>query len=242
MSTFPDGVLDLPLEVNLALLARVLHREGYDDHVTGHISIRVADGFLFTPRLFSWDEITAADVVRVDASGAHRDGRWSATVAAAMHLAVYDGRPDVSVVVHGHPRYGSLWSSVGSIPPAYDQSSSLGLADSDITLLETYEHVEAPERARLAADALGSSNVMLLANHGVVITGASVPAAHHRAVVFEHRCRTAWQHRLAGPARELTRQERDALGAANPYSDGSLFAAMARREIRSDPDVAKGVA
>jgi L-fuculose-phosphate aldolase len=67
--------------------------------------------------------------------------------------------------------------------------------------------------------------------------GADVVSAHHRAVVFEHRCAAAWQYRLVGGGRPLPDDVVEPLGATHPYDDGSLFAAMARHELRTDPGV-----
>jgi ribulose-5-phosphate 4-epimerase/fuculose-1-phosphate aldolase len=238
MSSFPDPTVGLPPAATLALLARALCREGYDDHISGHISLRLADGtFAFTPRLFSWEEITADDVVRIDADGGVVDGRWTATVASAMHLAVFEARADVQVVIHAHPRFATLWAGAIELPEVYDQSAALGLPDHEVGLLERFEHVEDPVNARQAAQALGSASVLLLANHGVLVAGPTVVEAHGRAVTFEHRCRTAWEHRTAGTGHPITGPIRDQLGATWPYRDGSLFAAMARRELRLDPCV-----
>ena len=41
-----DLLPELPLEVELVLLARALWDEGYDDHLAGHITIRSDDGTL----------------------------------------------------------------------------------------------------------------------------------------------------------------------------------------------------
>lgn len=238
MSAFPDPAADLATPARLALLARTLHREGYDDHVSGHISVRAGDGrFLFTPRLFAWDEVTADDIVCVDGDGHLEGGRWTVTVASALHLAVYEARPDVGVVVHAHPRYATLWAGAVELPGVYDQTAALGLADDEVALLDCYEHVEDPVNSRRAADALGPASVLLLANHGVLVAGQSVVEAHGRAVTFEHRCRTAWEHRTSGGGRVLPDEVRKALGVIWPHHDGSLFAAMARREIRLDPSV-----
>jgi L-fuculose-phosphate aldolase len=214
----------------------MLHREGYADHISGHLSCRLEDNsFLFTPRLFAWDEIRAGDIVHTDMEGQLIEGVWTVTVAAEMHLAIYRARPDVRFVVHGHPEYGSLWASVGELPGCYDQTSVFGLADDEIAQLCTYEHVESPERARSAAAALGQAGVLLLANHGTVVVGEDAPSAHRRAVQFEHRSKVSWRHRIAGTAVSFPADVAESLKRVWPYSDGSLFAAAARLELRLDP-------
>ena len=61
---------DLSPQQELALLCRMLHREGYDDHIAGHITVAQSDGsFLVNPWELAWDELTAADIIRVNAEG-----------------------------------------------------------------------------------------------------------------------------------------------------------------------------
>src|SRR3954447_4504302 len=80
----------------LALLARCLHREGYDEHVSGHLSWKQPDGtFLVDPRAIPWSRLTAADIVRVDESCRVLEGRWGVTPALALHMEIHRRRADV---------------------------------------------------------------------------------------------------------------------------------------------------
>src|SRR5580692_9807213 len=61
---------DLTPAQELALLARCLFAEGFDDHLAGHITYRQPDGtFLVNPFGLTWDEVTASDVMTMDADG-----------------------------------------------------------------------------------------------------------------------------------------------------------------------------
>ncbi|MEP1607398.1 MAG: class II aldolase/adducin family protein, partial [Marinomonas sp.] len=61
----------------LAILCRALHREGYDDHVAGHVTLAQDDGtFLVNPWELTWDEVTADDIIRIDDSGKIIEGEW----------------------------------------------------------------------------------------------------------------------------------------------------------------------
>src|ERR1700694_4965500 len=92
-----------------ALLARMLHREGYDDHLAGHITYRQPDGtLLVNPFGLTWDEITASDIMRTDMDGNVLEGRWTVTPAITLHTEVHKARHDVGVAVHNHPRWGTI--------------------------------------------------------------------------------------------------------------------------------------
>src|SRR5687767_2028440 len=95
----------------LALLCRVLFREGYNDHIAGHITYRQDDGTLLAnPWELAWDEVTAADILTLSADGKVIDGRWNITPAINLHRDMHTQRHDVRVVIHNHPQWGSVWA------------------------------------------------------------------------------------------------------------------------------------
>ena len=60
----------LSARAELALLARILWREGYDDHQVGHMTFREPDGtYLALPLELGWNEVRASDVLRIDGDG-----------------------------------------------------------------------------------------------------------------------------------------------------------------------------
>ncbi len=65
-----DLLLELSPREELVLLARTLWREGYDDHLAGHITYRQPDGTLLcNPWLLLWEEIRPEDVLVIDREG-----------------------------------------------------------------------------------------------------------------------------------------------------------------------------
>lgn len=91
----------------LALLCRVLFREGYDDHIAGHITYRQPDGMLLVnPWELAWDELCASDILTIDERGKILDGQWNVTPAINLHRDIHAARPDIRVVIHNHPQWG----------------------------------------------------------------------------------------------------------------------------------------
>ena len=222
----------------LALLARALHREGYDDHIAGHITMAESDGtFLVNPWELPWDELTADDIIRVDATGAVVEGDWNVTPAIGLHLAIHRRRHDVKVVLHNHPQWGLVWSASGRVPPVYDQTSGQ-IAGDPIFYDEYAGTVDGASEAEAAAAALGDGKWALLKNHGVLIVGKDVRQAHLRAITLEHRCRLAWRVEALGSGQAVADPE--TLRVAQMADDLGfpfLWEAMARREIRLDASV-----
>jgi L-ribulose-5-phosphate 4-epimerase len=221
----------------LVLLARTLWREGYDDHLAGHITYLQPDGTLLcNPWLLLWEEIRPEDVLVIDLDGNLVEGNWPVPLGIPLHLALHRQRHDVVVAVHSHPRYATVWADLGRIPGCYDQSSALG--GGELVVVDEYDGpVNARESAERAVTAMGSADMALLANHGVFVTAGSVRAAHQRAVALEYRSRRAWQVESLGEGRPLPEPASSFFRASDGEGFIGFFEAMARRELRLDPSL-----
>jgi L-ribulose-5-phosphate 4-epimerase len=219
----------------LVLLARTLWREGYDDHLAGHITYRQPDGTLLcNPWLLLWEELRPEDVLVIDLDGNLIEGDWPVPLGIPLHLGLHRARHDVVVAVHSHPRFGTVWADLGRIPPCYDQSSALG--GGELVVVDEYDGpVNTPDSAARAVASMGSADTALLVNHGVFVTAGSIRAAHQRAVALEYRSWRAWQVEAVGSGRELPEPARSFFRSSDGEGFIGFFEAMARREIRLDP-------
>jgi L-fuculose-phosphate aldolase len=234
----PRLMPDLTPQAEVALLCRALHREGYDDHIAGHISYEQPDGtFLVNPFELAWDEICASDVLRIDAELNVLEGRLSANGSLGLHMRMHRTRDDLTVIVHNHSRFGTIWANAQRVPPIYDQTGALLFQD--IALAGDYDGLVAKaENSDAAIRALGAAQAALLANHGVLVTGRSIAEAYVRGLTLEWRCRQAWHMESMGAgvpmkpdvAAKLARRV-DRVGYP------ALWEAMVRRELRADPGV-----
>ena len=232
----PDSLLpELSPRDELVLLARTLWREGYDDHLAGHITYRQADGTLLcNPWLLLWEELRPDDLLVIDLDGNRLEGRWPVPLGIPLHLELHRQRRDVEVAVHSHPRYGTVWADVGRLPGCYDQSSALG--GGELVVVDEYDGpVNSRDSAARAVASMGGADMALLANHGVFVTAGSIRAAHQRTVALEYRSRRAWQVEALGSGRELPEPARGFFRASDGEGFAGFFEAMARRELRLDP-------
>jgi ribulose-5-phosphate 4-epimerase/fuculose-1-phosphate aldolase len=226
---------DLTPREELVVLARTLWREGYDDHLAGHITYKQPDGSLLcNPWYVLWRELRPEQVIRIGLDGAVVEGDWPVPPGIPLHLELHKRRHDVVVALHHHPRYGTIWADVGRVPPVYDQSSALG--GGELVLVDEYRGpVNDPRAAALAVEAMGGADLALLANHGVFVLGSSIRAVHQRAVALEQRCHHAWQVEAAGGGRELPEPARSAMQASDGTRFIGFWEAMARQELVADP-------
>ena len=237
-SPTPEKLIpDLSLREQLVVLARTLWREGYNDHLAGHITCNLGDGTLLcNPWLLTWAELHPSQVLRIDLNGRVVEGDWPVPLGIPLHLALHQLREDVTWAVHNHPIYGTVWADLGEVPPILDQSSALG--GGRLVLVNEYSGpVNDPESARRAVEAMGDATLALLAGHGVFVLAGSARAAHQRAVALEQRCQHAWHVRAAGGDAESPLPA--AYLGAMAGSDGEGFLgfweAAVRAELRADP-------
>ena len=237
-SPTPDSLLpELNPREELVLLARTLWREGYDDHLAGHITYRQPDGTLLcNPWLLLWEELRPEDVLVIDLDGNSLEGRWPVPLGIPLHLELHRQRHDVVVAVHSHPRYGTVWADLGRVPACYDQSSALG--GGEIVVVDEYDGpVNDRGSAARAIAAMGTADMALLANHGVIVTAGSIRAAHQRAVALEYRSRRAWHVDAVGSGRELPEPARGFFRNSDGEGFIGYFEAMARQELRREPSL-----
>lgn len=236
----PEQLLP-PLEPRdeVVLLARALWREGYDDHLAGHITYRQDDGtFLTNPWFLLWDEFGPEDVIRIDIDGNVVEGSWPSAPGAALHLALHRARPDVHIAVHNHPQWATAYANLRRIPDCYDQSSALG--GGRIVVVDEYRGgVQDTDNATAAVAAMGDADIALLAGHGVFVLGDSVRQVHQRAVALEMRARHAWLVEQGGGSTPVPDDVQAMLGRAEFHG---FWEAMARRELRADPALAETIA
>lgn len=223
----------------MALCARMLWREGYDDHLSGHITYRDDDGtILANPFGLPWDEFRASDVMRIDIDGKVLEGQWTVTPAITLHTEMHKARDDVRWGVHNHPVWGTIWCNVQRIPPVYDQTSA-ELID-DIALHNEFDGpVQEVANAEKCVEAMGEKQVALLANHGVFVLADTVAKLYHRASTLEWRCRNAWRTETLGDGVELKPDVARSFGELfdTPIGFPGLWEAMVRRELRLDPTI-----
>jgi len=179
------------IRVDLAACYRLIASFGWDDLVFTHISARVPgpdEHFLINPYGFLFEEITASSLIKVDLAG-HKliDSETSVNPAGfVIHSAVHEARHDVACVLHTHTKAGIAVSAQkdGLLP--ISQTSLFPYAT---LAYHDYEGValNEDERPRLVAD-LGNSNALILRNHGLLTTGATIADAFLMMYLLETAC------------------------------------------------------
>jgi L-fuculose-phosphate aldolase len=156
--------------------ALAMSRSGLSPGRSGNVSCRWGDGMLITPTGMAYEEIRARDVVFVDSNGdvpAKKSRKPSSEWR--FHLAAYQTRPDMNAVVHTHSLNATVLACARKPIPAFHYMVAVAGGD-DIPLV-AYDTFGTKQLARHVAKGLLHRNACLMANHGQIALGATLPAA-----------------------------------------------------------------
>ena len=171
----------------LVALAASLFARGFSVGSAGNISVRLDDGFLITPTNSSFGRLDPARLAKLDGDFRHVGGdRPSKEVF--MHRAFYTVRPDAGAVVHLH---STMATAVACLPQVDENNPIPPLTPyfvmrvgRTMPLLPYYRPGDAAMEPAIAAAARGARAV-LLANHGPVVSGATLTDAVYAAEELE---------------------------------------------------------
>jgi ribulose-5-phosphate 4-epimerase/fuculose-1-phosphate aldolase len=229
----------LTVQQELACALRILAGEGWEENLSGHITVACDDGsLLVNPWGIWWQEARARDIMRIGPDGDVVDGKWDVTPAVHLHTELHRARPDARIVVHNHPRFATLLACAGIEPVISHQNAAL--LDGELQLVDEYDGtVETSAAGAWLAAQVGAASAVLLANHGAIVTGPTFGIACYRAVVLERACRATVEAMQAGiKLRELAHDGRPALkaelerNAPDAYWHGAV-----RRLLAVEPEV-----
>lgn len=176
----------------------------------GNLSVRLDSGrVLCTPAGVSKGRMRSEDLVIVDMAGKKIEGARECSSEIAMHLAVYQMRPDVQAVVHAHPPVATGHAAAGRalnlavLPEMIVMLGCVPLAD--------YGLPGTPELLRPMLPLIPEHDAILMANHGAVAFGKDLQEAFFRLETVEHGARISLVAELLGGAKVLPRVEVDKL-------------------------------
>lgn len=177
----------------LAAFFRLLAMFGMTDHIYTHVSAAVpgAGGqrhFLINPYGLRFEEVTASNLVKIDMDGNPVEATEYPVNPAGftIHSAIHAVRHDAICVAHTHTRAGM---AVAALKDGLLPISQISLQFHDRLAYHDYEGIalDLSERERLQRD-LGDRDAMVLANHGLLTAGRSIPHAFSLMYYLNKAC------------------------------------------------------
>lgn len=193
----------------LAELARSLFQRGFSVGSAGNISARLEDGgYLMTPTNSCLGRLDPSRLSRLDANFKHVGGdRPSKEVF--MHRAFYNARPDAGGVVHLHSTMATAVSCLPDVPqanpiPPLTPYFVMRIGGS-LPIVPYYRPGDPAMEPAIRAAAM-DARALLLANHGSVVSGATLTDAVYAAEELEEAAKLFLLLRPLQP-RKLTRAQ-----------------------------------
>src|ERR1051326_1374518 len=167
----PDDIRLLMIEAGIILVAK-----GQGDFTRGHVSMRLPqqqNHFLMKPHSYGLEEMTMKNIVTVDLEGKKLGGEGRLHSELPIHTKIYAARPDVQSVLHAHPHYVTVLSSLKEpLLQCFSQGGALFHGQVGL-YTDTIDLIREPEQGVGVARALGDKRAVLLKNHGLVMTARS---------------------------------------------------------------------
>lgn len=183
------------LRVDLAAAFRIAARRDWHESVGNHFSVAAsADGrrFLMNPKWRHFADMRASDLRLLDADDPDAMAGPNAADASAwtIHGTLHRARPDIRAILHCHPPHATALAALEApaLPPI-DMNTARFFGDLAIDMDCGGIADDAGEGERIAA-ALGPRSTLLMANHGLTCTGATVAQAFEQLYFFEKAART----------------------------------------------------
>jgi L-ribulose-5-phosphate 4-epimerase len=156
------------------------------------------------PSGYSYEEMTAADMVVVDMNGNVVEGHLKPSVDTATHLYVYAHRPDVFGIGHTHSTYATSFAALGrSIPSCLTASAMLG---GEIRC-GGFAAIGGEQIGAEIVRTIGSARAVLMQNHGVFTVGDSPRQAAKMAIEVEEIAKITHLAMLKGDPILLSREQ-----------------------------------
>lgn len=173
----------------LAALYRAADLLGWSDNIFTHITVRVPGeetSYLINSYGLLFEEVTASNLVKVNLDGEKiTDGRVN-SVALTLHNVLHKERTDINCIIHTHTPAGVAVSA--------DPDGLLPISQQSLTVINSisYHDYEGvffwkDEQERLVKD-LGSKDILILRNHGLVATAGNIPSCFSRMYMLENAC------------------------------------------------------
>ena len=198
---------------DLALLAKSLFDRGYSVGTAGNISVRLADGYLMTPTNSCLGRLDPARISKLAPDWSHLSGD-KPSKEVFLHRAVLTARPEAGAVVHLHSTHATAISCLApeggdaEIPPLTPYFvMRIGRR---LPCVAYYRPGDAAMEPAVHA-AAKLAKALLLANHGPVVSGATLTEAVHAAEELEEAAKLALLLRDVPGVRRLTATQVDDL-------------------------------
>jgi L-fuculose-phosphate aldolase len=194
------------LRQDIVEIGRLVWQKGWVAANDGNITIRLdQDRVLCTPTGVCKGMMHPEDLIIVDMQGRKIEGRKEGTTEIAMHMAIYNLRPDIKSVLHAHPPVATGFATAGrALNLALLPEVIIGLG---CVPLVDYGLPGTPALIEPMLPMIPKYDALIMGNHGAVCYGEDVYKAFFRMETVEHFARITLVAELLGGPKVLPKDE-----------------------------------
>ena len=183
---------------------RMAGDKNYTPGISGNLSARCGDMVVITSSGVANGYLTENDFAVVDFDGNAIEGEKPSS-ERMLHIEFYKKRPEMNYVMHVHSPYLTAFASAGI---ALDDkiSPEIIYCFEKIPLAE-YSIPGPKELVEKTSKYFENYDVVLMANHGVIIAGKDIKDAFYKLDLCENYAKTVICAKLLGGARILPEEE-----------------------------------
>ena len=183
--------------------------EGLTSGTSGNISVYNEEKNLMaiSPSGIGYFETLPEDVVVMNLNGEIVEGSRKPSSEWALHTEMYKMKKDCRAVVHTHSMYCTVFASLHQ--PLKAVHYVIGDANTSTVPCAPYKTFGTVELAKAAAETIGESNAVLLANHGMLACGGNISSAYGLAKGMEYCAELQYRCMAIGNPVILSDEEMD---------------------------------
>jgi L-fuculose-phosphate aldolase len=194
------------LKEQLIKVGNRLYQAGMLAGTDGNLSARIdKKSILITRSGVAKGRLTTRDFVKVDLNGNVIGSKYRPSTEAAMHLTVYNERPEVWAGVHSHPPFATSFAVAG-MPLEKNILPEVVLFVGEIPLID-YAPPGVGAISKAIKPYVKNHNAFLLRNHGLLTIGPSVETAFHLHETVEHFARILFLAKRLGNVNAIPEED-----------------------------------
>lgn len=184
---------DQQLRIDLAAAYRLADMHAYNEGIFNHLTVLVPERncFLVQPIGMHWSEVTASSLMEVDFDGNVISGEGELERSTYfIHLPIHRAHESARCVFHTHMPFASTLTRLQD-PRILATGQTEIRFSRNVVYDDGYTGLvyDMTEGERLASLMGPKDRVLMLSNHGVVVTGATIAETYDRLYYLEQACR-----------------------------------------------------
>ena len=198
MNEFAPSIFDTNqlnrLKQELVVGLNILDDQGQGCDIAGHVTARLprANTFWTNEFFLGFEEASISSLNELDLKLNIVSGSKNISPAISLHAEIYKKNPEVNAVVHTHPTNAVALSTIEEFQKIellnIDQQAAPFFNSTKFYSEHDGVFANGEGRVEKVADHIVGSRALILANHGIIVTGENIREAIVGAIILEKAC------------------------------------------------------